>query len=445
LQKAVQHNPLIRIERIDVDIAQRSFKESYYRFEPSLSASLEQNRVIDNGYSTAPQYEGAVQLNGVLPSGTAMSVKSSVSPNSRITNPGNSFQRGLELTVTQSLLANGGFSSNLSTVRKASIDLDMRHEELAAYAQRLLADVERAYWELYLADKEAVIHRQSLDLANRLLYESEEKLNAGKIAPLDLVTVKAEVATRQKNLINAQAGYIQRKLRLSYLLNDSIPLWDIPLVVTDKPVQPGSPDSLQYHLEAARKFRSDLRLARHQLDKGDLDVAQTRNGLLPRLDAFITLAGTAYAASFSETVHDAEYNSTGMSAGLSLSLPLTNGAARQRYQKALLSRKQQDMSIENLQKLMELDVRSAWTEVNRSISQITAAENARKLQEQKLAAEQARLAAGKSTEYLILQAQRDLVTSQLDEARAEVGYVNAVTDLYLKDGTLLERRGVTSQ
>lgn len=40
------------------------------------------------------------------------------------------------------------------------------------------------------------------------------------------------------------------------------------------------------------------------------------------------------------------------------------------------------------------------------------------------------------------QAQRDFIASQLDETRAMVAYLNALIDLYVSEGTLLERRGV---
>jgi hypothetical protein len=42
----------------------------------------------------------------------------------------------------------------------------------------------------------------------------------------------------------------------------------------------------------------------------------------------------------------------------------------------------------------------------------------------------------------VLQVQRDLTVAQLDEARGRVGLANAVTDLRLKEGTLLEHRGM---
>ena len=170
---------------------------------------------------------------------------------------------------------------------------------------------------------------------------------------------------------------------------------------------------------------------------------QTKNGLLPKLDLFLKLGGTAYTESFSGFLEN-PYDQKIIGVGANLSIPVTNGIARQKYRKAQLSQKQLQLSLENIERLVELDVRSAWTEVERALQMIEKAGTARLLQQEKLAAEQARLAAGKTTEYVVLQVQRDLTVAQLDEARAAVAYVKALTDLYLKDGTLLERRGVNS-
>ncbi len=47
-------------------------------------------------------------------------------------------------------------------------------------------------------------------------------------------------------------------------------------------------------------MRPDLNQARLLIRRGELDVVRTRNGLLPRLDAFITYGKTGYARTFSD-------------------------------------------------------------------------------------------------------------------------------------------------
>lgn len=434
LSLAMKGNPLVRIDRIDVDIAKTYVKENAYRFEPVLNASL--GRHFD---SSDASFKGTLGVSEYFPTGTTLSASTETGPSRLI----DDYQRTVQLSFTQALLQNGGLKANMAPVRKAAVDLEISQEELAGYAQQLMANVEKAYWDLYLSEKEVRIHQRSLELVERLLYETEEKLKAGKVAQLDLAIVKAEAASRKKYLIDTRTAYIKKKLQLSYLISDSSVGWDDQVTLSDTPPPPDSTGNIEEILKAAREFRPDLRQANLLARKGELEIAQTRNGLLPKLDFFISLSGTAYAGSFVEAMgSESDY---GIDAGLNLSLPITNGAQRQKYRRATLSRQKIDMSIANLNRLIELDIRSAWEESRRALQQIEAAKVARELQDQRVSAEQEKLAVGKSTEYMVLQAQRDQIEAQLDEARSEVVYANAITDLYLKGGTLLERRGVSSR
>lgn len=438
LNRVVNVNPLVKIEKIDLDVASATLKENKYRFEPTLEASYLQNNPLEDEDTSGRSHSGSLALKQLLPTGTSIELSGSAAPK------GSRYERGFEVSITQALLRDGGLGVNLAPVRKASLDLQLRQEELVGYAQKLLAETERAYWDSYLAKKEVAIHQHSLQLAERLLYESNERLKVGRIAPADLITVKAELASREKNLINAQVAYTQKKYHLAYLLNDDLAQWDKPVIFNDNPPEPQATDSLNLHLEVAKKYRADLRQAKILAQRGELEILQTKNGLLPKLDLFLSLGGTGYAESFSSAVRDNLKNENIVGAGITFSLPVTNGAARQRHKKSLLTQKQVQLSLQNITSLIELDIRNAWAEVERTIQIVNAAKTARKLQEEQLSSEQAKLSAGKSTEYMVLQIQRDLILAQLDEARAVVGYVNALTDLYLKDGTLLERRGVSS-
>ena len=49
---------------------------------------------------------------------------------------------------------------------------------------------------------------------------------------------------------------------------------------------------------------------------------------------------------------------------------------------------------------------------------------------------------GDITSLLVAQAQRDLLVSQLNEIEAIVEYRIALVQLYLAEGSLLERRGI---
>lgn len=71
-----------------------------------------------------------------------------------------------------------------------------------------------------------------------------------------------------------------------------------------------------------------------------------------------------------------------------------------------------------------------------------ATRTALELQQRRLEAEEEKFRVGKSTNFMVLQAQRDFIASQLSHARAKVAYNEALVNLYVMEGTLLARRRI---
>jgi outer membrane protein TolC len=448
LTRAMSDNPLVKIERINPAVASTVLNEHYYGYEPRVKLSYGMSE-RSGGPSFQDSHEATLSVSGHSPTGTNVEVwtgASPLSPASRLSAAaplGSTHQNTVGITVTQALLQGLSPSANLAPLRKARIDVSIREEELAGYAQRLLGDTERAYWDLLLSGEQVKIYEYSLELAQRLLYESEERLKTGSVAPIDLVAIRAEVASRERQLFDATTAYKQKTLYLVYLMN-APELWSATFALTDSTSEIlGNADSVNEHIEAARKFRPDLRLASMQAQKGELELVQTKNGLLPKLDFFISLQGNSYVENFSNAFTPNQPSST-IAGGLVLQFPFTNGASRERHRRAIFSSEQQKLSVENFSRLLEYEIRSTHMEVVRAHRQIETAEAVSALQLQKLEAEQEKMAAGKSTGYAVLQIQRDLVSANLDEAQARTAYINALLSLYTRDGTLLARRGVSA-
>jgi outer membrane protein TolC len=196
------------------------------------------------------------------------------------------------------------------------------------------------------------------------------------------------------------------------------------------------------HVAAAERLRPEINQARLQILQGDLELVRTRNGLLPRMDLFINLGKTGYADSFAQSVDDISGDSYDAQVGVTFEFPPINRAARARHQRALLSREQSAKALDNLAQLVELDVRTAFIEVSRSREQIAASKATRQFEEEKARIESEKFRVGRSTNLLVAQAQRDLLLSRINEVEAVVNYLNALTDFYRLEGSLLQRRGI---
>jgi outer membrane protein len=236
------------------------------------------------------------------------------------------------------------------------------------------------------------------------------------------------------------------RLHLLRLLNPAGPgLWERDVDLIYQPTVPEiNLEDVRQHVAVSRRMRPVINQARLEIRRGELEVVKTRNGLLLLLDLFITLGKSGYANSFGNAASNIDEESYDTMAGIKLNYPLFNREARALHRRALLGRQQAEQALENLLQLVEVDVRTAYIEVDCNHRQISASSVTRKFDEEKLRIETEKLRVGKSTSFLVAQAQRDLLASRIAEVRALVNYLKSQIDLYRLDGTLLERRGIAA-
>ncbi|HUT63526.1 MAG TPA: TolC family protein [Anaerolineae bacterium] len=449
---ALERNPTVTIQRINHAITGTFKRQQRAAFDPVFSTGLNQTKSKTQRFLGATRvpylletkrFQYDIGLSENLPTGTELFFNTAMSGYSSNIYT-NQYTGSLSLSVTQSLLKGFGLKTNLANLRKANLDLDISRSEMKGIAEQVVASVKKAYWELYLAAEEITIQERSMELAEQQLKESEERVAVGKLPELELATVHAEVATRRQDLILAHSHYEQARLRFLFLLNPtSQRSWQTEVVTVEHPAIPSDTLSkVDDHVKLGMIYRPDLIQAKYQLEKNEIDVVQTRNGLLPRLDVFVTLGRTSYAETFNEGRPDIGSNFYDIMTGFTFNIPVLDRSERASYARAKHSVLQREEAIRNMGRMIQRDVRSAYIDVKGARQLIDASRVNRELQEKKLEAELEKFRVGKSTNFLVLQAQRDYTMSLLTDARALVDYNNTLTDLFLMEGTLLERNHI---
>ena len=343
------------------------------------------------------------------------------------------------LTLTQPLLQGMGKKVNLSLIQRSELEKQVSVYELQQYIMFLVAKVQKIYWDLILAKETLIIRQKSLELVNQQLLETEEKIRIGKLAESELISAQAEVAAEKEELIDAVSDLDQKKLDFILLLNPETDLWwdqNIQLTTPPEPIETEI-GVIQNHVAASLKFRPDLNQARLNLQKGDLEVVRTENGLLPRLDFFFTLKRTAHSSRFPSSLD--EFDNPDYMAGLIFSRPLGNREAKNQFQRAGLQRLKYLESMEYLKQKIQVEVRQAILKIERYREQIIASRANRKKQEEKLKVEKEKFRLGRSTNLMVFHAQRDLIEAEVKEVTAIIKQIKAFIDLQLAEGTLLEQ------
>lgn len=452
---AMQNNPSLVVERFNPAIQETFIEEQQAVFDPVLEADVSaaqtdsERQSLSGGDTvdtTTDVYQGSISLEDFFPTGTFLEagISSSVTDSDQYDDL---FAKSrLGLSITQSLLRGFGREVNLVKVEQSRLETIISRYELRGFSEALVAQVENAYWDYALSERKIEIVEESLKLAKQQMAETEEMIRVGTMAEAELVAVQAEVAAQKQGLINAKSTSQSNRILLLSLLNPpGESFWDREIQLVHPPTLPDAVlDEVVTHVAVSQRMRPEMNQARLDIQKKELELVRTKNGLLPRMDLFINLGKTGYADSFSGSLSDLPEDNYDALIGLNFEYPLRNRSADSQRRRSLLKKDQAEKVLANLSQLVELDVRQAYIEVNRTREQITASAATRKFQEEKLRIETEKFRVGSSTNLLVAQAQRDLLINRIDEVSAVVNYLKALTNFYRLEGSLLERRGIAA-
>jgi len=451
----LENNRSLVVERLSPAIRQTFEDEERALFDPLLGAEISAGRVkgerlarsgSETEQFTTDSADGIIALEQYFPSGTTVSLEASARLNDSSLYDERFYSTRLGMTVNQALLRGYGRDVNLAQLRQARLDTRMSEYELRGFTEFLVAEVERTYWDYALALRQIEIVEESLKVARQQLDETEELIAFGRLARAELAAVQSEVAAQEQALIEARAGAESLRLQFLRLLNPAGPgIWQREVKLIHQPTLPDIQlEDVDSHVAVSQRMSPMLNEARLEILRGDLELVKTRNGLLPLMDLFVTLGKSGYANSFGESIRNLDQDSYDALGGVRFSYPFFNREAQSSFRRAQLGRQQAESALENLSQLVEVDVRTGYIEVNRTKKQIGASAATRRFDAEKLRTETEKLRVGKSTSFVVAQAQRDLLVSRIAEVRAVANYLKALVELYRRDGSLLERRGISA-
>jgi len=446
---ALDANPDLRVQSYQPLIAGTFIQRERARFYPSLFAELSQRdiRSTETARATGEQFEAEIEqlrLRGgveqTFSTGTDVTLSVGQSAESSNRAPDQD-EASVALSFTQALLQGAGRRVNLAAIENAQLDLAISESELRGYIETVLANVERAYWRFWLAEETIAIADQALEVAQKQLEDLQQQIAVGQIARNEEAIARAEVARRRQTLIDARADASKRRVALLALIAPQQLDHMYTPVSFPEPPEDETETTIEQRIALAEAARPDLQEARMRLEKRELDTLVTRNGRLPRLDFFAELAKIGYGPSSSEAWSDLSGSGYDVQAGIRLHYTPGRSADRARDAEAQFRKSQAEAAVENLRMQIGSRVRIARYELQRAIKQIEASAETLLHQQRTVEAEVERFQVGTGTALLVAQAQRDLLAVMIAEKDAQVQARLALLDLFLAEGSLLDRRG----
>jgi len=388
------------------------------------------------------------------------------------------FSNFLSLTFTQPLLRNFRIDQNRRLIKIAKRRLDISDAQFKQRVMDIIANVQRAYWELVYALRNVQVQKDGVEWAKKQLEINRRMVAAGALAPVEIVAAEAEVEGREESVLIAVEGVTRAENQLKGLIlpDRSSPLWNSAIVPTetDEPA-PGTLD-LNEAVRIALSNRPELEQLRLQKEINEIDSEYFRNQIRPQVDIFGSYGITGVAGSLRDrpnpftsfnTVLLDRVNLLSTASGLTplvppqtagvpgfliggqgralanlfgndfrdvrfgvtISLPLRNRAAEANLGRSLAAGRSINLQREKIEQAVEIEVRNALQAVRTAQKRVESAAAARRASEQQLASEMRQYEAGETTNFLVLTRQNALSAARARELRAQVDYNKALADL----------------
>ena len=344
------------------------------------------------------------------------------------------------MNVTQPLLRGWGKKNAYSGIYLARLSGDASIHTVENTAISLLADVEKAYWNLVYARETLAVRELAVAQAESLLNYNQKGMELGVLIESDVLEAKSAWFTRQQEILEQQLQIQSAEDNLKLLLNitgngDG----NLLLAPSEKPTIPEVDMNEDAALEAALQSRPDYLQDLTVIERQKLRLAVSRNAMLPALDL-----NAAYRLNGSGRSYDRNWRELGKAeafgwqVGLNLAYPIKNRAARTDYQRTEIELKRSQLSLESLKSRIITEIRSTMGRVQTNRKRIDVAKMTVEMNELKLRKEEEKFRNHLSTSFLVLQYQADLANTRNLYNKALMDYTLSILDLRQSRGTLLK-------
>jgi outer membrane protein TolC len=351
---------------------------------------------------------------------------------------------GVQLVWTQPLLRGLGYAAARGALRRAQSVEDASKLTRAAVAATALRDVATAYHELAFATEDLGTRRALAQAAHDQLAAVDANIGAGKMPPSARAEVEVAAGLRDEDVILAEQALLERSLTVRQLSGLHIGPADGAIAAADSLDQPVAIAALEAALAKAEVASPQLVAARANEGPPQIDVEVSENGLLPQLD-FSLVAGPVGSAldvggSLDQVAKLASYT---IQASLTLHQALERRAARGASLAARESLRKAQLTEADIRAQLRVAVvrmQSLEAQTQRRLDVLAPAFQAATLD---LAAERARFAVGRSTNFDVLRRQEEVASARLRQARARADLLEARDALEAATGEILGRYGVS--
>jgi HAE1 family hydrophobic/amphiphilic exporter-1 len=506
LTLALENNKDIEVARHNVKIAEFDLTTARGAYDPRFSSAAYYERIENpissflsggsDGSVTQSDYTANARLEGLTPAmgGSYRFDFSSVrlTTNNQFAALNPQYPAALTFNYTQPLLRGFRFDNSRRQIEIARKNLSLTDAQFRQRAIETITNVQRAYWDLVFALRNLQVQRDAVRDSRTQLEHNKRLVEEGALAPIDIVAAEAQLAGFEQSLFSSLEELSRAENNLKNLIaeNRQAELWNLSIVPTDSVELVPPAISLPEALKAAMENRPELQQTNLAREINQLDQKYFRNQTKPAIDlvgsyGMVGLSGSINAAGNNpfagsnlqlreridllsqlsglpplpaQPIQEISPNLIGgfdrslqnlfgnqfnnFRVGVQISLPLRNRTAEGQLGRSLVEGERLATQREQLEQLIQVDVRNALQVVRSGQARLRAAGIARHASEQQYQSERRKLDAGQSTVFLVLERQTALTAARGNELRAQTELNKAIAELQRATGNALTTHNI---
>jgi outer membrane protein len=459
---ALEENLNLQVQRLDPQVQDLNLAQVRTAWTPTF------NTTVVNTSSTSPitnVFAGAANqltnqnfranfgVSQLVPWGGNYSVgwnNSRGKSNSIYDSPNPFLQSNINASYTQPLLRNFKIDGTRAQLLITEKNREMSDVQLRQAILTTTRAVKSAYWDLAYAVGNLKVQQQSLDIARQSLADNKSRVNIGTMAPIDIIEAQAEVARNEEAVIVAEAQITRAEDALRALIFDpkNPDFWSTRFDLTEQPAFKAQTVDVDAAVKNALSRRTDLEQQRKNLEATDINIRYYHNQTLPDLnvqagygvtgqggtvydftDTFppvlLSSINTSYSSVLSKMLGNDFHN---WSVAVTVGYPIGRSNAEAGLARAKVSYSQSLLELRQGELTVATQVREVARQLNTNQKRVNATQASRELAEKKLEAQQKKFAAGMSTNFEVIQAQRDLAAARNAELSALLDFNRSQVD-----------------
>ena len=324
---------------------------------------------------------------------------------------------------------------NVNQLRKANLSIIASQYQLTKMQEDVALNVANAYLQILFNKENLKVQKEQNLLDTKQYNRTSELVDAGNVPKGDLLDIQATMASGKQRVIVAENTLMLSKLSLAQLLqiqdfqNFDVSEEDMPTMLST--ILNETPEAI---IAKAKENRTELKIAKTNLEIAEKDISIAKGAYLPSLSAFYgfnTRASNSNGFDFTTgaltspaPIFDQFDTNKGQSFGLSLNIPIfrgfsvRNNVARSKValERSQLAKTQQELDIER-------NVFTAYTDTKAAKESYEAALQIEKARELAMQYAKDRYEIGMMNIFDYNQSQTAFVNAQSEVLRTKYDYI----------------------